>query len=137
MESPLSPSSELIALCERQLSQNAYLTEFKIVCSKHVPDWKKYRVVYGKLAPELQVNGPTGKTATIEGSNRRDAMLVLELLIEVFSLEPNCLLADLVHLVSKSNMMRARNDVLDGISASLSQQAKKIEESKELLCTID
>jgi len=66
----------------------------------------------------------------MDNQERRDAMLCLELLVEVLSLEPCGLLSDLVHLISKSNMMRARNDIIDNVSNSLMQQIEKIAEKK-------
>ena len=41
-ESPLSPNTEFISTCERQLSQNKFLNEFRTLCNKNVPDWFKY-----------------------------------------------------------------------------------------------
>ena len=64
-------------------------------------------------------------------------MLCLELLVEVLSAEPCAILQDLVHLVSKSNMLRARNDLVDNVCISLKDKCKKIKESRQLISTIE
>ena len=46
-------------------------------------------------------------------------MNCLELLFEVLSAYPSAILADLVYLLSKNNMMKTKNDVIENISGRM------------------
>lgn len=73
----------------------------------------------------------------MESQEKRDAMLCLELLVEVLTVEPSALLQDLIHIVSKSNMMRARNDIIDSVCTSITRKCDQIAEGRELIGTIE
>lgn len=82
------------------------------------PDWVKYQVLYKQLARFILVN--PSKTASKENGEQREALRCLELLIEVLTLQPNgAILPDLIHLMTKGNLMKARNDIIDQVNTAL------------------
>ena len=121
-------NNELIVRCERQLSKNRFLKEFKLICNKEVPDWQKYGALYSSLATHIRLGGESKKdqedeaiAASVSESakTKKDALHCLELLFEVLSAYPSALLADLVYLLSKNNMMKTKNDVIENISGRM------------------
>jgi len=84
----------------------------------------KYRSFYGSLAPRLQDdnNTATAELSHIEMKETIDALLCVELLIEVMSLQPSALLQDILHLLLKSNLVKSRIEWIDSISSILNEQ---------------
>lgn len=60
-------------------------------------------------------------------------MLCLELLIEVLSTQPSALLPDLIHLMTKNNLMKARNDVIDSIGLMMTNQRDREIQKRQAL----
>ena len=61
----------------------------------------------------------------------------MELLTEALSLQPSAILSDLIHLVTKDNLMRSRNDFIESIHLSLTLQRDHASARRKLLARID
>ena len=100
------------------LKENAFLNEFKLICDKNVPDWKKYTALYKKIGTNLCIN----HNAKMPDANiKKDAFLCLKLLADVLICEQSPLLADIVHLMSKHNVLRARNEAIVSVNQDLNK----------------
>ena len=64
-------------------------------------------------------------------------MLCLELLFEVLSEEPCAILADLIHLMTKNHLMKARNDMVENVTCMLQDQYERVKERRIPLETVD
>ena len=66
------------------LKENTFLNEFKLICDKTVPDWKKYTALYKRIGTNLCIN----HNAKLPDANiKKDAFLCLKLLADVLIVE--------------------------------------------------
>ena len=118
----MTAQGELLQRCEDALKQNIFLKNFRIMVDPHEQDWVKYEILYRKLAIHLNVSGSSNKQAPVEKKEQKDALTCLELLIEVLTLQPSAILPDLIHLTTKGNLMKARNEVIQQVNNTLTLQ---------------
>jgi len=57
----------------------------------------------------------------------------MELLVQVFTEQPCGILGDLIHIMTKNNLMKARNDLIDSVCATVTEKRKQESETELLV----
>ena len=88
-------------------SENKFLADFELLCNKKTPEWKRYQIIFHKLGRALSIDHlrqkPEQQKLFIQANE------CIEQLIIVFTFNQSSILADLIHLYGKANIIRANN----------------------------
>ena len=131
---PLADSPVRKNFVFQSLSENVFLKEVKLICDKSVPDWRKYAALYKNIGANLCISH---NARTPGGDTKKDAFTCLKLLADILICERSPLLADIVHLLSKHNVLRARNEAIVAVSQDLAQQRAAQRSSRVALDAVE
>jgi hypothetical protein len=94
-----------------------------------VPDWQKLNILFNQLAVALPICthriNKASKYATKQemlaaasgDKKRKDALICLKLLADILSLESSAIQQEVLHLLSKHNIVKARNGILTSLQS--------------------